>query len=79
MVHIFKLHPVKSTSCMNCAVNGWLLNVLSCRQGAASLHRDSENQGEEEEPWLASGTHSSRMTPKTGSREMTYPFCVLTV
>nr|XP_046226830.1 IQ domain-containing protein E [Scatophagus argus] len=39
------------------------------RAGAASLHKDDEKQGEEEEedddPGLASGTHSSRVTPTT--------------
>ncbi|XP_070845910.1 IQ domain-containing protein E isoform X1 [Chaetodon trifascialis] len=33
------------------------------RTGAASVHKDEEKQGEEEDLWLVSGTHSSRVTP----------------
>ncbi|XP_073319912.1 IQ domain-containing protein E [Pagrus major] len=40
------------------------------RTGAASLHKDDEKQAEEEEPWLDSNTHTSRMTPKTDQTEL---------
>ncbi|XP_035515204.1 IQ domain-containing protein E isoform X1 [Morone saxatilis] len=39
------------------------------RTGAASFHKDDEKQGEED-PWLTSNTHSSRMTPITDQTEL---------
>ncbi|TMS22871.1 IQ domain-containing protein E [Larimichthys crocea] len=35
------------------------------RTGAASLHKEDEKLGEEEDHWLVSSTHSSRMMPTT--------------
>ncbi|XP_070683993.1 IQ domain-containing protein E [Pempheris klunzingeri] len=40
------------------------------RTGAASFHIDDEKQGKEEDPWLVSGTHSSRVTPTTDQTEL---------
>ncbi|XP_070780262.1 IQ domain-containing protein E [Enoplosus armatus] len=43
---------------------------MPSRTDAASLHKDDEKQGEEEDPWLVSSTHSSRMTPTTDQTEL---------
>ncbi|XP_076583788.1 IQ domain-containing protein E [Chaetodon auriga] len=40
------------------------------RTGAASVHKEEEKQGEEEDIWLVSGTHSSRVTPSTDQTEL---------
>ncbi|KAF1394751.1 hypothetical protein PFLUV_G00004410 [Perca fluviatilis] len=40
------------------------------RTGAASPHEDDEKHSEEEDPWLVSSTHSSRMTPTTDRTEL---------
>lgn len=40
------------------------------RTGAASLHKEDEREVGEEDPWLTSSTHSSRMTPITDQTEL---------
>lgn len=42
------------------------------RTDAASPHKDDKKQTEEEDPWLVSSTHSSRMTPTTDQTELHY-------
>lgn len=57
------------------SLNSVIMTGCVLFQGAASLHNNEKNQGDEEK-WPVSSTHAFRMTPTTGQSEKMYSICI---